>query len=548
MKRLLFLALSVVSAACIYAVPAKRGIWKILKMADGTEIKAELNGDEFGSYYKDADGRVFTLDSETGLYKTADMNEITKKADAKRREANMERASRIKKIRGNAAARSNSYTGEKKGLIILVQFSDVKFNNANTPELYRRIANEEGFADASMGFKGSVKDYFKAQSNGMFSLDFDVEGPVTMPNGYAFYGAPTANSDDNDMEVGKMIIAACQEVDSRVNFKDYDWDGDGEADQVFILYAGKGEASCDDVNTIWPHEWTLASACRRTVTLDGVKINTYACGNEIDDNGNIAGIGTICHEFSHCLGLPDMYDYNNRNFGMSLWDLMDYGSYNDDGFTPPNYTSYERMYIGWQQPIELKNDIEINDMKSLSDNGNTYIIYNEGHKDEYYLLENRQRKGWDAGLPGDGMLILHVDYDAYAWNYNEVNTGSQQHCTIFHADNQDKTSKANLINDLYPYGSNNSLTNTSIPAATINNKNTDGSFYMNKEVKDITRNPDGTMSFKFFGNNASGIDGISAGTRHADNRIYSIDGRYIGNDKKTLNKGIYIINGKKYIK
>ena len=126
----------------------------------------------------------------------------------------------------------------------------------------------------------------------------------------------------------------------------------------------------------------------------------------------IEGIGTICHEFTHCLGLPDIYDTAyGGGYGMGYWDLMNSGSYNSNGYIPAGFTSYEKMYCGWSQPIELKNDTVITGMKPLSEGGESYIIYNDANRNEYYLLENRQKTGWDAGIPGNGLLVIHVDYD-----------------------------------------------------------------------------------------------------------------------------------------
>lgn len=559
MKRLILLFAATLMAASIYAIPAKRGLWRTIKLADGTEVRAELRGDETCSYYRTEDGRIFARNSTTGLYESTDTETLMAKASARRSTAQARRAKRAQKVMASATTGTSQYIGAKKGLIILVNFSDVKFEDNHDLALYKRIANEEGFTN-EMGFIGSVRDYFKDQSNGQFDLTFDVIGPVTMSNGHAYYGEPTDGEKDNDVAVANMVIDACKAVDSEVDFSTYDWDGDGEVDQVFILYAGYGEASSGNKNTIWPHEWDLYNALwpnYKGERLDGVLINTYACGSELGGDGNIDGIGTICHEFSHCLGLPDMYDTSSYgNYGMDLWSVMDQGSYNGDGFCPPNYTSYERMYIGWQQPIELNEDQEITGMESLSDYGNTYIIYNDGDKDEYYLLENRQLNRWDAGLPNSGLLILHVDFDANLWANNSVNSTKTEMCTIFHADNQDLKSYdyyneyiTDRINDIYPYGSNNSLTGSSKPSATLHNRNTSGTFRMNKDITEITEHDDGTISFNFQNKNrASAISSIQADGQASDNRIFTIDGRYAGKDLDALEKGIYIINGKKVIK
>lgn len=551
--KLITTLLSSFMATLAFAVPAKRGIWRTVTLTDGTQIRAELRGDESCRYWQTADGSKLVTSVKTGLCEYADMSTILARTARKRQSARRAGAATIS-TRGAIGGEHQPYIGKKKGLIILVDFADKTFKEEHTPNLYRRIANEEGFSE--MGFYGSVKDYFKAQSYGQFELDFDIAGPVSMPEGYAYYGGPSNGESDNYEAIAQMIIDACKSVDDDINFADYDWDGDGEVDQVFILYAGHGEASWDDEDTIWPHEWELDSALypmKNTLTLDGVRINTYACscelGSIVESNKlieTIDGIGTICHEFSHCLGLPDTYDTSYSGYyGMNVWDIMDYGSYNDNGFLPANYTSYERMYTGWTTPTELSNDTTVSAMTPLSENGESYIIYNDNNKNEYYLLENRQQTGWDAALPNSGMLILHVDYDKSVWANNMVNSTSRQRCTIFIADNRPNSNDAG---DIYPNKDNNCLTNTSTPAATLYNNNIDGTKYMNKAVRDITRNEDGTMSFSFENLNTTSIKTLKPNTTDEDRRIFGIDGRYLGKKSETLKKGIYIINKKKIVK
>lgn len=543
-------------AVSMLAMPAKRGQWKVIKLADGTEIRAELKGDEFCSYWQATDGRKFVENIRNGVFEQTDMARLEAVA------APMRAASRMNRNTGPAARMPiggdhEPYTGKKKGLIILVEFTNKKFEAAHTRELFNRIANEEGFSE--MNFRGSVKDYFKEQSYGQFELDFDVVGPVAMKQRYGFYGAPTADGqNDNYANVARMVADACRAVDGEVDFNDYDWDGDGEADQVFIIYAGHGQADYDDVNTIWPHSSSIQALSGTNLVLDGVKIDTYACSCELNGSGDIYGIGAMCHEFSHCLGLPDVYDTQGTSgYGTWSWDLMDYGCYNGNAYVPASYTSYERMYAGWLKPTELTDDCEVSAMKGLNDGGEAYIIYNDGNRDEYYLLENRQKTGWDAELPGAGLLVLHVDFNAEAWAKNVVNSLAGQEiyridpvhkrCVLIPADNNFLTSPAAVGGDAYPYNGNNCLTNTSSPAASVYNKNTDGSLYMNKPVTGITQNADGTVSFSFRNENrATGIGNVTADT--ADRRIYSLDGRYMGKDLNVLKSGVYIVGGKKVVK
>lgn len=414
--------------------------------------------------------------------------------------AGLKKAVAAKRMSARRSTRKNAavFQGEKRGLIILVQFADKAFSMGKPQPLYDRIANEQGYSDH--GFNGSVRDYFIAQSGGKFTLDFDVVGPVTLDHGYSYYGGNDRYGDD--LRAEEMISEACKAVDDSVDFSRYDWDGDGEVEEVFVLYAGKGENDGGSASTVWPHMYWL-SAATAALTLDGVKVDTYACSSELNGEDNVAGIGTFCHEFSHCMGFPDMYDTGNAgNFGMGSWDLMDYGSYNGDGYTPAGYSGYEKWVCGWTEPVELTADTAITNVQPLSEMGQSYIVYNKGNRNEYYILENRQQRGYDAALPGHGLLIEHVDYDEKLWNENVVNTtddedypNDHQRITVFHANNLEYSSYEK--NAVYPFKGNDSLTNYSQPAATVYNANSDGSHYMNCAIRNITENADGTMSFVF---------------------------------------------------
>ncbi len=524
MKRQLTTILLTIIAVTAMAIPAKRGFWKTITLVDGTQVRAELRGDEHMHYMQDAQGNKY-VKNQTGTYELGKVEALQAKAQKRRAMVNKSRAKRaaVRKVGGRT-----TYTGAKKGLIILVEYADFSFERGHDAALYKRVANEENFTNAD-GFVGSVADYFKAQSNGQFTLSFDVVGPVRLTKNLSYYGGN--NSDGDDEHAADMIIEACQAADAQVNYADYDWDGDREVDQVFILYCGAGAANGGGEDTIWPHEWNLSSAAYYgdgdgPITLDGVKIDTYACSAELqpDDydydmftgeitevySWKIDGIGTICHEFSHCLGYPDMYDTrpNGENYGMLNWDLMDYGAYNGDGFCPSGYTSFEKWWAGWIEPIELNEDaVDVTAMKALAENGDVYVIYNDsrrskGIEGEYYLLENRQKVGWDKELSAEGLLILHVDYNADVWESNAVNnTESQQRCTVFHASNSEEEGPEG---DPYPYEDNNKLTNTSIPKASLYNANADGKKLMSKPVTNITQNNDGTISFKYGGSSSSG--------------------------------------------
>lgn len=503
------------------SVPAKRGVWRTVTLSNGLTIKVRLCGDEHAHWWQAEDGSCFDVDS-LGKGKAVVPQELMSKARSRMaarrqatRRANAKKASQRIATNGN----TGKFQGQRHGLIILVNFADSKFNTSKfgpTQTLYSRIANEANYGENN--FKGSISDYFKAQSGGKFLLDFDVAGPVTLSHGYSYYGKN--DSYGNDMRPTEMVREACQAVDGSVDFSKYDWDGDGEVEEVFVVYAGNGEHdTTNKPDLIWPHMDNLANYDEE-LTLDGVTINTYACASELNSDKTLSGIGTFCHEFSHCMGFPDMYDTasNGSNFGMGSWDLMDYGSYNGDGYVPAGYSGYEKMVCGWTTPIELDKPMTVNGMKRLADMGQTYIIYNKGNRNEYYILENRQQSGFDKYLPGSGLLIERVDYDKDIWEWNAVNTtnggyypegsytpsyNDHQRITIFHANNIEDDDN----NATYPYASLDSLTDSSQPAATVWNANADGTYLMHCRVYGITQNADGTVAFSF-----GWADGNATGT------------------------------------
>lgn len=594
MKKIIAMLSLALAASTTFAVPAKQAK-KTLTLADGTQVVATQMGDEYMNWWQADNGmRYVESQDKEGVYEAANMDVMAAHAQMRRAIIGEKRAKRLNSVvklvnmsfssgqqRVQIGDEHITYTGKKKGIIILVQFPNQKFETGHDNAYYKMVANEKGLTHED-GYVGSVSDYFLSQSNGQFELDFDIAGPYTLSHTSSYYGK---NDGANiDTKVGYMIQEGCDAaVADGFNFNDYDWDGDGYADQVFVLYAGLGEASGGDAKTVWPHEYQIRYTCVGKVlnyTAEGKgKVDTYACANEMERVINnatgtytnelkLAGIGTICHEFSHCLGFADMYDTssNGGNYGMGFYDVMSAGSYNGGGFTPCNYTAYERIYAGWTEPIVLDEPATIKAMQSSEDYGRPFILYNDKHPDEFYTLENRQKKGWDAELYGSGLMITHVDYDQTKWGINQVNASASDHqrCTIFHADNDaDGTVLESIKNDLYPYMSggvplNDELTDDSRPAAKLYNKNADGTKYMGKPITAIKKNVNGTISFDVMGGNEdnifdnttseTAIKDIKADTRKADNRVYSIDGRYLGDDINALGKGLYIVGGKKELK
>lgn len=582
MKKL-YLMLSMLFAfgAAANAVPAKK-LQKVITLANGTQVSVELRGDEYLSWWEGTDGTAYRATADDAVFEAFDLEAQKPAAAARRARAEQGRVARLARVKNSLKGADDkmrglggdhiTYKGVKKGLVVLVDFKNKKFADGHDLEYYKNVINGKDFTDEEEGYVGSVRDYFLAQSNGQFELDFDVVGPVTMSKNYGYYGNDGAYQKDE--KVYEMIKEACDGIQDKVNLKDYDWDGDGEADQVFFLYAGLGQASGGSAGTVWPHESELRYWPCGVLSYSTGKINTYACANELqpETQGSSryisAGIGTICHEFSHCLGFADMYDTTGGGgYGMSVFDVMDQGSYNGNGFVPCNYTAFERIYAGWVEAIELIDPATVKDMKSVSDYGRPFIMYNYKNTNEYFLMENRQNTGWDKGLYGsNGLLIVHVNYVPSRWANNSVNSSAEkiQCCTVVNADGSRENTQYSLQGDLYPYEvkgvtMNDEFTDESEPAAKLYTKNSDNSYALGIPITNIKRSK-GSISFLVCGGDANnvidntfngvvdGINGVTVADKTRDNRIYSIDGRYLGTDASALGKGIYVVGGKKVVK
>lgn len=582
MKKL-YLMLSMLFAfgAAANAVPAKK-LQKVITLTNGTQVSVELRGDEYLSWWEGTDGTAYRATADENVFEAFDLEAQKPAAAARRARAEQGRVARLARVKNSLKGADDkmrglggdhiTYKGVKKGLVVLVDFKNKKFADGHDLEYYKNVINGKDFSDEEEGYVGSVRDYFLAQSNGQFELDFDVVGPVTMSKNYGYYGNDGAYQKDE--KVYEMIKEACDGIQDQVNLKDYDWDGDGEADQVFFLYAGLGQASGGSAGTIWPHESELRYWPCGVLSYSTGKINTYACANELqpETQGSSryisAGIGTICHEFSHCLGFADMYDTTGGGgYGMSVFDVMDQGSYNGNGFVPCNYTAFERIYAGWVEAIELIDPATVKDMKSVSDYGRPFIMYNYKNTNEYFLMENRQNTGWDKGLYGsNGLLIVHVNYVPSRWANNSVNSSAEkiQCCTVVNADGSRDNTQYSLQGDLYPYEvkgvtMNDEFTDESEPAAKLYTKNSDNSYALGIPITNIKRSK-GSVSFLVCGGDdknvidntfngvVDGINGVTVAKKTADNRIYSIDGRYLGTDASALGKGIYVVGGKKIVK
>ena len=330
-------------------------------------------------------------------------------------------------------------------LLILVEFADQNFALNNTYQAFDSLANGDNYT--YNGATGSCKQYFTDQSNGKYIPQFDVIGPVMLPQTMAYYGTDTQSGNGDDRYVFDFVLDACLGADQMgADFTKYDNNDDGFVDFVYIIYAGVGQADGGPETTIWPHAWDLKATLyygnhnqntyyANSVTdyylpqIDGKTLMKYACSNELKySNQARSGIGTICHEFSHVLGLPDYYltttsPVVNQRETPGAWSLMGYGNYLNDGNTPPNYSVYDKYYLGWLEPEALA---QTQTLEIPADGVTTYMLAsNEKHVDDgayrtdtVYYIENRQQEGWDAYLPGHGMLIWRVIFNEDDWYQN----------------------------------------------------------------------------------------------------------------------------------
>ncbi len=528
-KLLLSLAFGAFAAASALAVPARPGL-RTVTQPDGSTLKVRILGDERFHSMVTADGLAVGRNAEGFLaYRTAEgLSDIRahelghrSETEAKFIADNYENLAftRVAAARKTRSAKAAASAPAKAGatqvptkdsprvVVLLCQYKDKKFRDgANALQTFKNFFSEGAT---------SAHQYFSDQSNGKFTPQFDVYGPFTLTGNRSTYGGNDPYY-GNDKGVGKMVAETCKGLDSQVNFKNYDNDGDGVCDVVIVLYAGDGEASSydnDAENAVWPCQWDLRNSdYGSNLTLDGVTVSKFAVFNELygSDLSKIDGIGTFCHEFSHCLGLPDFYDTNyGPHFGMDAFSLMDQGSYGNEGFTPVGYSAYEKEFMGW---IEIPEAVEntryalpvFNQKNAATDQA--VKITNDRDKNEYYIIENRKQQGWDEYLPTSGGMISHVTYSASAWANNTVNDYDLQRMTLMPADGNLKldsqyyygqtiyfANEESLLGDFWPYESANELTNTSTPQAATVNTGT----YMNKPVTEIAIEDNGDLSFWF---------------------------------------------------
>ena len=506
-RHAILFALTICYIFKLWAVPARR-VTITVTQPDGTKLELIQRGDEYFHYLATIDG-IPVIHKDSAYY-YARIDEIginpseilaheaeSRTSDEQALVKNLFEVQQIHEARAQqAAARRSSAAkatteipvqGKVYIPVLLVQYADVKFSHTKTS--FESRINGENYTTA--GEYGSIKDYFTNQSEGQFLPQFDIIGPITLANNMEYYGGNDRQG--NDLRPREMIKEACRKAysENAVDFKRYDNNNDGYVDIIYVIYAGYGEASYPDMleNTIWPHQWELDVP----LTLDGKKINRYACNNELDGyvGTELDGIGTFCHEFSHCLGLPDFYDTSGGDtFGMNTWSVMDHGCYNNDGHTPCGYTAYEKDFLGWKSLIELNKPTTVN-LIPLSKGGKGYKIINDNNPNEFYAVEYYSKDGWNKEAPTEGMLVTHVDYLKSAWHDNIVNNDPKHpRVTIIPADGI--LTSQTLTGDTYPsFSGNTELTATSNPAAKVYTGE-----YMHKDITHITKKED-VITFRF---------------------------------------------------
>ncbi len=517
------------------AVPAYRGGIQFQR-PDGTEITLYRSGDENFNQLRDADGRLMILD-DNGYAIPADVE-----AHELLRAASQHRKKYL--FSGNAFP----CEGAPHAIVVLAEYPDTRFSMDDPLDFYTRQLNEVGYGDYDA--TGSARDFFVDNSNGRFTPTFDVYGPVQMKNAMSYYGRNDAWGNDQHPE--EVVIECLEALDSKVDFTQYDHDGDGYIDNVFVIYAGYGEADSNMRNTIWPHSADLSDyELGVTYKFDGKILNRYGMTNEIDGSYRRPdGIGTFVHEFSHVLGLPDLYTtvYNSA-FTPGEYCTLDYGPYNNAGRTPPYYSIFERMSLGWCEPVELteSGDYTLNTIN----NSNTGFIVRTDKDNEFFLFENRQQTGSDKYIPGHGMLVWHIDFNQKVWDDNVVNnTPSHQYVDIVEADNR----RTDQTRDADPFPGTKNVTefnDTKLPhfvgwsgkttgVALSDIREADGLVHFHAEVSQQTGIGSG-----FDASAPLRIDGdrlVNAG--EIDCTVYDISGRRVAvvaaGEAVTLPSGIYV--------
>ena len=475
-----------------------------------------------------------------------------------------------------AISTQNNYvphTGTITIPVVLVNFKDVKFKINEPKKAFDQLFNSDKQADLGNGNNynyGSVAQYFHDMSKGKFTPKFKVYGPVTVDKPETDYGGKH-EKDNNDENPWQLVEDALKLVEDQVTEDDIkSFCSDGKTiDCVYIVYAGLGQNDGGDGTTVWANCSTTGGK-----TLGGKEVRWYTMSGELspeikDKNGTIIkpegvnGLGVICHEFSHSLGLPDMYPTEEsaylNNQEMEYWDLMDGGEYTHAGFRPTAYTAFEKEQMGW--PVDIKtldSDASVTMTTSTEQHGTAYKIVNPQNDKEYLMLEYIQRKGWNKYLFGNGLLVYHVCLPSETLDLGTHlnNTRGFPGMAVVPADGACLSSYIKANDDDYLNSHYGDLFGQNVTELSDTNKQPNFCWYnatkteklnTNKAIKNV-KYDNGVLTFDYVNDVASGILPVWGDKQATDGRVYSINGAYLGDDITKLPHGIYIVNGQKIVK
>lgn len=528
-----------------WGVKAKPGIVEF-GQPDGSVLRVILHGDENFHYATDTEGRLLQMNGN-GYYVYASSGVTVK---------SMLVESDHSGRKGNAKYRYSTSAfptiGNPHSLVVLVEYPDHGFNVADPKEYFEDFLNGENFSRD--GATGSCREYYTENSKGEFVPTFDLYGPVMLKNNRRYYGG------GNEINANKMVVEAVEALDPYVDFSQYDHNNDGYVDSIYIIYSDKGEADGGPSESVWPYSWELEEE-GIFLEADGVKFNTYGVSNELQSDNQMEGVGTFIHEFGHVLGLPDLYntDSSSDRSTPNNWSLMDSGSYNNDSRTPCNLSSFERYSLGWLDPEELVASGEYS-LGVLPETNRAFIMTTEENNDEFFIAEYRMKKGWDSYLPAEGMLVWHIDFDQEAWDWNIVNNNpAHQYVSLVRADDEHKSNS--YAGD--PFPGNKNITEfgfDTTPAllswagknlnvlslSDITDKEERVSFMVTvNEFRGDAGIGDVSSDFKF--TVTGNVLRVSEGTFTVYDLTGRLEGRVSAERPLTLNRGIYIVNGKKII-
>lgn len=471
-----------------------------------------------------------------------------------------------------AISKQNNYVPHKGTItipVVLVNFQDVKFKINKPKEAFDQLFNSDTQADLGNGNRlnyGSVAKYFRDMSNGAFIPKFKVYDPVTVDQPQTYYGG-THEDDNKDEDPRQLVKDALKLVEDQVTEDDIkSFCSDGTTiDCVYIVYAGLGQNDGGDGTTVWANCWTTDGA-----TLGGKKVRWYTMSGElspvkIKDSTIpvVNGLGVICHEFSHSLGLPDMYPTETSayldNQEMEYWDLMDGGEYTYNGFCPTAYTAFEKEQMEWQvDMVTLDSDASVTMTTSTERGGTAYKIVNPQNNKEYLMLEYIQRKGWNKHLFGNGLLVYHVCLPSetlYSGTHLN-NAPGYPGMAVVPADGACLSSYIKANENDYVNSHKGDLFGQNVTELSDTNKQPNFCWYnaakteklnTNKAIKNI-KYDNGVLTFDYVNDVASGILPVWGDKQATDGRVYSINGAYLGDDITKLPHGIYIVNGQKIVK